>query len=289
MNGIAICFLCLFVYAPLVTYQAPPPPKEPLRQEEVFVRIQDNVKNIQKVKLFLEQVKSASPLLSKISSNANALNDVVTRRKIKLTREYLMSLTLDAFALQLIAYELKNLKTFDETSTQKVVRRLQEVASDLELKFRYINKIASSNGDSGNRSSNHASLVFRGIGQPDDLFFHSKSGIAAPRMLSVSTQLDDLPALEVDVIVNTRDSNGTVVNGYAVWYVPNFLEDSAEFYNSFGSLTSPMKKSLAVGNYKMWTRAPDGSLGEKTPVNPGDDNKKEMRVDLLIPRGVQDD
>src|SRR5215510_2460430 len=127
MNGIAICFLCLFVYAPLVTYQAPPPPKEPLRQEEVFVRIQDNVKNIQKVKLFLEQVKSASPLLSKISSNANALNDVVTSRKIKLTREYLMSLTLDAFALQLIAYELKNLKTFDETSTQKVVRRLQEV------------------------------------------------------------------------------------------------------------------------------------------------------------------
>jgi hypothetical protein len=262
MNRINLGLLCLLAQAPLAADQRPPsPPREPLSQEKVFEAIQNNVAKIREVKPFLSKVEAAKSLLNKVSDSAKELKDEVDRRKINLSKEYRMSLTDDAFALELSAYELGKIKEFDAKSTQKVVRRLQDVVSDLELKVKN----------------------FKPKSPPERSRGEGRSGQPGGARLAVNTMLDDPPNEGVLVVVTTKDRSGKEVQNYSVWYVAKAMEDFLERYARFDQLSSPTEKVILVGNYLMWTQAPDKTLGDKIPVNAGDDRKREKRVDLFVP------
>jgi hypothetical protein len=85
------------------------------------------------------------------------------------------------------------------------------------------------------------------------------------------------------VVANTKDRSGAIANGYEVWYVPPALEDETDLYERFDRVSPDAKKNLPVAKYLMWTRAADGTLGERRPVRVGDDNQTRKEVDLPIP------
>jgi hypothetical protein len=262
MNRIALGLLCLLAQAALAAAQQPPlPPKEPLSQEKVFEAIQNNVAKIREVKPFLRQVEAAKLLLNQVSDRAKELKDAVDRRKVNLPKDYRMSLTDDAFALELSAYELGKIREFNEKSTQKVVRRIQAVAADLELKVK--NFKAKSPPERG-----------RGEG---------RGGPPGRARREANTMPDDSSTSGVLVVVTTKDRCGNEVQNHGVWYVAKALDGIEERYERFDQLSSPTKKVIPVGYYLMWTQAPDKTVGDKTPVNPGDDQKREKHVDLFVP------
>jgi hypothetical protein len=261
MNRKALSLLCLLAQASLAAAQQPPsPPKEPFSQEKVFEAIQNNVDKIREKKPFLKQVEAAKSLLNQVGDRAKELKEAVDRRKVDLPKDYRMSLTDDAFALELSAYELGKIKEVNAKSTQKVVRRIQDVAADLELKVKN----------------------FKAKSPPERSRRKDRGGQSGLSLRAANTLEDDSPTSGVLVVVTTKD-RGNEVQNYDVWYVAKALDGIEERYERFDQLSSPTKKVIPVGYYLMWTQAPDKRVGDKTPVNPGDDQKREKHVDLSVP------
>jgi hypothetical protein len=258
--------LCLLLVVGSATALAQPKaPKKPLPPDEVFKAINGHLKSLGDDKRFVQRYEEAPGRLKELNDLSKRLQDAMARQKTKPPPDYLMSLTSNAYLLELCVDDLKKWDGKDKEVPLKALSRLKDVASDLKIKVDFLERRPPRQPATGRTDG--------WLGEP------------SWRLAAYTPAEDSSPkAWMVRVVVHTK-SGTEEVSGYEVKYILKGLDgvlDRDYHTNRFDRLSSPTEKLISPGRYYFWPLKEGQSCGEKVVVSPGDDGKGDKDIDLPI-------